>query len=258
MMLCASGFAFSHDLLSVSRSLSLFHSARSKLPEKVASAMGAVKEKLFGAKEERAPAPQERETTGPTRRSIWATGAEERHRQQRPTSNSAVVFQGPGKVTVQDVGYPEMKNPHGETIDHGVILKVVATAICGSDLHSKADENNCSRYHGRAPTMSSTSYLFALCVAASLLVYRGVVPGVENGMVFGHEITGQIVEMGSAVERFQLEDFVSVPFHISDGKCDNCKAKKTNVCINPKVNPLGIGGAYGYAVRRNENEVEGE
>ena len=50
-------------------------------------------------------------------------------------SNRGVVYLGPGKVEVQNIDFPTFRNPAGKTIEHGVILKVVATNICGSDQH---------------------------------------------------------------------------------------------------------------------------
>ena len=51
------------------------------------------------------------------------------------TSNRAVMFMGPNKMEVRDAGYPKLADPKGRTIDHAVILKLVTTNICGSDLH---------------------------------------------------------------------------------------------------------------------------
>jgi hypothetical protein len=50
-------------------------------------------------------------------------------------SNRGVVYQGPGKVEVQSIDFPKMRAPNGKDIDHGVILKIVSTNICGSDQH---------------------------------------------------------------------------------------------------------------------------
>src|SRR5216683_795091 len=49
--------------------------------------------------------------------------------------NSGVVFLGQNKVEVQSIDFPKMQNPAGKKINHGVILKVVSTNICGSDQH---------------------------------------------------------------------------------------------------------------------------
>jgi len=64
------------------------------------------------------------------------------------------------------------------------------------------------------------------------------------GLVLGHEITGEIVECGRDVEFLKTGDIVSVPFNIACGRCPNCKAGKTGICLN--VNPARPGAAYGY------------
>jgi len=50
-------------------------------------------------------------------------------------SNRGVVYLGPGKVEIQSIDFPKLQNPAGKMIDHGVILKIVTTNICGSDQH---------------------------------------------------------------------------------------------------------------------------
>src|SRR3954452_15420473 len=67
-------------------------------------------------------------------------------------SNRGVVYLNPGKVEVQKIDFPTFRNPAETTIDHGVILKVVTTNICGSDRHMVRDRTKApaiSRSHGR-------------------------------------------------------------------------------------------------------------
>jgi glutathione-independent formaldehyde dehydrogenase len=132
--------------------------------------------------------------------------------------NRAVAYIGPGKVEVQTIDYPELELKDGPGVDprnvgrkaeHGVILKVVSTNICGSDQH----------------------------------MVRGRTTAPEN-LVLGHEITGEVIEAGRDVEFIQEGDLVSVPFNIACGRCWNCKERKTGVCLN--VNPARPGSAYGY------------
>jgi glutathione-independent formaldehyde dehydrogenase len=123
--------------------------------------------------------------------------------------NNGVVFLGQNKVEVQSIDYPKMQNPAGKKINHGVILKVVSTNICGSDQHMV-------RGRTTAPT----------------------------GMVLGHEITGEIIEAGSDVEYLKVGDLVTVPFNVACGRCRTCREQETGVCLN--VNPGRAGGAYGY------------
>lgn len=132
--------------------------------------------------------------------------------------NKAVVYKGPGKVGVEAIDYPDLVlrdgpgvNPRnvGRTCEHGVILKVVSTNICGSDQH----------------------------------MVRGRTTAPE-GLVLGHEITGEVIEAGRDVEFVKVGDLVSVPFNIACGRCWNCKERKTGICLN--VNPDRPGSAYGY------------
>ncbi len=128
--------------------------------------------------------------------------------------NKGVVYAGQGKVEVQDIGYPELTLPPGvpgrnRKCEHGVILKLVATNICGSDQHMV-------RGRTTAPI----------------------------GQTLGHEITGEIIEVGSDVEFLAVGDLVSAPFNIACGRCRNCKEGRTGICLN--VNAARPGAAYGY------------
>ena len=122
--------------------------------------------------------------------------------------NRGVAYMGPGKVEVQDIAYPELALGNRKT-EHGAILKIVATNICGSDQH----------------------------------MVRGRTTAPE-GLVLGHEITGEVIETGRDVEFVKVGDLVSVPFNIACGRCRNCKAGLTGVCLN--VNASRPGAAYGY------------
>jgi glutathione-independent formaldehyde dehydrogenase len=64
------------------------------------------------------------------------------------------------------------------------------------------------------------------------------------GLILGHEITGLVIEAGRDVEFIKVGDLVSVPFNIACGRCRNCKAGQTGICLN--VNPGRAGAAYGY------------
>ncbi|MQR00198.1 formaldehyde dehydrogenase, glutathione-independent [Glaciimonas soli] len=125
------------------------------------------------------------------------------------SENRGVVYVGGGKVEVHSIPFPKLDNPQGRKIEHGVILKVVSTNICGSDQHMV-------RGRTTAPT----------------------------GLVLGHEITGEVIECGSDVETLKKGDLVSVPFNVACGRCRTCKEQHTGVCET--VNPARAGGAYGY------------
>src|SRR3982075_2288536 len=124
-------------------------------------------------------------------------------------SNRGIVYIGPGKVEVQGINYPKFVSPNGKEIDHGVIVRIVSTNICGSDQHM---------VRGRTTA--------------------------PPGLVLGHEITGEVIEAGRDVQFIGVGDLVSVPFNVACGRCRTCKERATGVCLN--VNPSRAGGAYGY------------
>ncbi len=122
--------------------------------------------------------------------------------------NHGVAYIRPGEVEVQEIEYPKLALGDRKC-KHGVILKIVSTNICGSDQH--------------------------------MVRGRTTAPA---GLVLGHEITGVVIEAGSDVEFIKVGDLVSVPFNIACGRCRNCKAGQTGICLN--VNPSRPGAAYGY------------
>ena len=77
-----------------------------------------------------------------------------------------------------------------------VLVRVTTTNICGSDLHM---------YEGR------TSF--------------------ESGRTLGHENMGQVVEVGSAVRKVQVGEYVVLPFNIACGTCFNCARGYTSACL---------------------------
>ena len=91
-----------------------------------------------------------------------------------------------------------------------VLVRVTTTNICGSDLHM---------YEGRTD--------------------------VEEGKVLGHENMGEVIEVGSGVDRVKAGDMVCLPFNIGCGFCKNCEAGLTGFCLT--ANPGNAGAAYGYA-----------
>jgi len=126
------------------------------------------------------------------------------------TGNRCVVYMGPGKVEIHDIGFPELALPEQKRkCEHGVILRTVSTNICGSDQHM---------VRGRTTA--------------------------PHGQTLGHEITGEVIEAGRDVEFIKVGDLVSVPFNIACGRCRMCKEGKTGICLN--VNPARPGAAYGY------------
>ncbi len=131
--------------------------------------------------------------------------------------NRVVVYQGPGEVSVESIDYPKLEIPEEvatwlgvpQEAPHAAILKIVTTNICGSDQHMV-------RGRTTAPV----------------------------GQSLGHEITGEVVEVGNDVLFVEVGDICSVPFNIACGRCRMCTEGKTGICLN--VNPARPGAAYGY------------
>ncbi|MCG8907124.1 zinc-dependent alcohol dehydrogenase [Pseudomonas sp. DP-17] len=128
----------------------------------------------------------------------------------------ALTYHGSHDVRVDNVPDPVLK----EADD--IILKVTATAICGSDLH----------------------------------LYRGKIPRVESGDILGHEFMGIVEEVGRGVTAVQPGDRVIIPFVIACGQCFFCQMNLHAACettndgrgaiLNKKQIPPGA-ALFGYS-----------
>ncbi|MFC5750314.1 alcohol dehydrogenase catalytic domain-containing protein [Actinomadura rugatobispora] len=127
-------------------------------------------------------------------------------------SQRAVLYAGSGRAEVGEAPMPALEVRPGPGVlprrcDHGVIVRTLATCVCGSDQHT---------LHG---------------------------PGAVPGMVLGHELTGVVTEVGRDVERIRVGDVCSVPFNVACGRCGNCRAGLTGHCLS--TNPSRPGATYG-------------
>jgi len=102
----------------------------------------------------------------------------------------ALTYHGSKDVRVDNVPDPGLVEPDD------ILLRVTATAICGSDLH----------------------------------IYRGKIPMMESGDILGHEFMGIVEECGPAVTRVRKGDRVVIPFTISCGQCFFCNKKLFAAC----------------------------
>ncbi|HEX2584758.1 MAG TPA: zinc-dependent alcohol dehydrogenase [Steroidobacteraceae bacterium] len=107
----------------------------------------------------------------------------------------ALTYHGAHDVRVESVPDPLL------LADDDIILRVTATAICGSDLH----------------------------------LYRGKVPGLKDGDVLGHEFMGVVEETGRGVTRLKRGDRVIVPFVIACGECFFCQRDLHAACETTNV-----------------------
>ncbi|WP_024891687.1 zinc-dependent alcohol dehydrogenase [Luteimonas huabeiensis] len=102
----------------------------------------------------------------------------------------ALTYHGRKDVRVETVPDPRLI----EADD--ILLRVTATAICGSDLH----------------------------------LYRGKIPEVHEGDILGHEFMGVVEEAGPGVTRVRPGDRVVIPFVIACGECFHCRLDEYAAC----------------------------
>jgi threonine dehydrogenase-like Zn-dependent dehydrogenase len=119
----------------------------------------------------------------------------------------ATTYRGPGRVRAQHVPDPVMEHPND------AIVKVTRACICGSDLH----------------------------------LYHGMVPDTRVGSIFGHEFTGEVVDVGPSVRNLKVGDQVLVPFNIFCGTCFWCQRELYGNCHNTNPMSTAVGGIYGYS-----------
>ncbi|MDA8178359.1 MAG: alcohol dehydrogenase catalytic domain-containing protein [Desulfobacteria bacterium] len=121
----------------------------------------------------------------------------------------AARFYGVGRpLVVEDV--PPPRPGPGD-----VLLKVKACGLCGSDIH---------------------------------IVYEGVTPTAFQPIILGHEFSGEIAETGKGVAGWKAGDRVAASCMVACGRCPNCVAGKTQICVQRRV--LGVhldGGLAEYA-----------
>jgi threonine dehydrogenase-like Zn-dependent dehydrogenase len=118
----------------------------------------------------------------------------------------AACWYGKKDIRVERVPDPAILNPRD------AIIKVTATAICGSDLH----------------------------------LYNAFIPSMIQGDILGHEFMGEVVEVGREVTNLQPGDRVVVPFCIACGQCFFCKRELYSCCDNTNPNAWMAEKMYGY------------
>ena len=102
----------------------------------------------------------------------------------------ALTYHGSNDVRVESVPDPILIH------EEDVLLRVTATAICGSDLH----------------------------------LYRGKIPEVKDGDILGHEFMGVVEDVGPSVTNVRKGDRVIIPFVIACGHCFFCEKNQYAAC----------------------------
>lgn len=120
----------------------------------------------------------------------------------------AMNYRGPHRVRLDyDKPIPEILHPDD------AIVRVLRSCICGSDLH----------------------------------LYHGLVPDTRIGSTFGHEFIGEIVDVGSGVQKVKVGNRVMVPFNIACGKCAFCRQELYGNCHESNPEATAVGGIFGYS-----------
>lgn len=123
----------------------------------------------------------------------------------------AVVFHDIGDIRLEDVPAPKLQDPHD------AIVKITASAICGTDLH----------------------------------MIRGTMSGMEPGTILGHEGVGIVSETGPAVRNFSIGDRVVIPSTIGCGFCSYCRSGYFSQCDNANPGGSRAGTAFFGGPRSN-------
>lgn len=125
----------------------------------------------------------------------------------------ALVYHGPGDKSWDEVPDPVIQHPTD------VIVKMVATTICGTDLH----------------------------------ILKGDTPEVAPGRILGHEGIGEITEIGSGVTQLAVGDRVILSCISACGVCANCRQGLYSHCLSPEGR-AGIGWIFGYMIDGTQAE----
>jgi threonine dehydrogenase-like Zn-dependent dehydrogenase len=120
----------------------------------------------------------------------------------------ALVWHGKEDIRCDTVSDPQIEHPRD------AIVKVTSCAICGSDLH----------------------------------LFHNFIPAMLPGDIMGHEMMGEVVEVGHGVNgHLKTGDRVVVPFTIICGECDQCKRGNFSVCQRSNRNKYLADKVFGHA-----------
>jgi threonine dehydrogenase-like Zn-dependent dehydrogenase len=120
----------------------------------------------------------------------------------------ALVWHGKEDIRYDTVSDPEIEHPRD------AIIKVTSCAICGSDLH----------------------------------LYHNFIPAMLPGDIMGHEMMGEVVEVGSGVNgSLKKGERVVVPFTIICGECEQCKLGNFSLCRRSNRNKDLADKVFGHA-----------
>jgi threonine dehydrogenase-like Zn-dependent dehydrogenase len=127
----------------------------------------------------------------------------------------ALVWHGKEDIRCDAVSDPRIEEPRD------AIVRVTSCAICGSDLH----------------------------------LFHNFIPAMLPGDIMGHEMMGEVVEVGAGVDgRLKKGERIVIPFTIICGQCEQCRRGNFSVCettnrkkhLAEKVFGHTTAGLFGY------------
>ncbi|MGA9544986.1 MAG: zinc-dependent alcohol dehydrogenase [Candidatus Sulfotelmatobacter sp.] len=122
-------------------------------------------------------------------------------------------------LTIQDVPLPRIAESE-------VLIKVEVCGVCHSDLHVANGD---------------WSQLAGI---------------VKKPLILGHEVVGNVVEVGSAVENVKAGDRVGVPWiHWTCGRCEFCRDGNENLCVRQQITGVTVDGGYAEFVKAPATHV---
>jgi len=71
-------------------------------------------------------------------------------------------------------------------------------------------------------------------------------------IIFGHEMCGEVVEIGRGVKGIKVGDMVSAETHIVDGTCYQCRTGRMHICRNMKILGVDTDGVFAEYVKLPE------
>jgi propanol-preferring alcohol dehydrogenase len=122
-------------------------------------------------------------------------------------------------LTIQDLPLPELTESE-------VLIKVEVCGVCHSDLHvADGDWSQLARI-------------------------------IKKPLILGHEVVGNIVEVGPAVQNVKVGDRVGVPWiHWTCGKCEFCREGNENLCVRQQITGVTVDGGYAEFVKAPASHV---
>jgi len=128
----------------------------------------------------------------------------------------AALFLEPEKIEIRDIETPHVKKPYE------ILVKIEACAVCGTDIR----------------------------------IFHYGDSRIKPPAILGHEIAGEVAEVGNAVTRFKVGDRVAIGADVPCGSCDMCIRGLSNICYNHYAIGFQFPGGFAEYILLNEMTVK--